>query len=202
MNLYVPPMPPIKFPLYPTYDLRGDVILRISRWPDLGYRNRTILAILNRYVTMMPPIKFRLNLIYSLGGYVVWRISRRPSWISEQNNFSNSESLCHCDASNQVLAKSNLRFGRRCGLKNFKVAAILVIGLIVLGFNNMSTLVGHFVSSPREKEKRNRRYSRGEERKGQLGKKEEHEWKWRNRRNKNIPPLPLPATKIAGLAHL
>ena len=33
-------------------------------------------------------------------------------------------------------------------------------------------------------------------------KKEEQEWKWRNRRNKNIPPLPLPATRIAGLAQL
>ena len=35
---------------------------------------------------------------------------------------SNSESLCHCDASHQVLAQSNLRFGG-C-LKNFKMAAI------------------------------------------------------------------------------
>ena len=37
--------------------------------------------------------------------------------------FSNSEFLCHCDASHQVLAQSDLRFGR-CHLKNFKVAAI------------------------------------------------------------------------------
>ena len=37
--------------------------------------------------------------------------------------------------------------------------------LIVLGFNN--TLVGHFVSSPREREKRIRRDSRRDERKGQ-----------------------------------
>ena len=29
--------------------------------------------------------------------------------------------------------------------------------LIVLGFNDMSTLEGHFVSSPREREKRDRR---------------------------------------------
>ena len=36
--------------------------------------------------------------------------------------------------------------------------------LIVLGFNDTSTLVGHFVSSPREREKRNRRDSRGDER--------------------------------------
>ena len=34
----------------------------------LGYRNGTILAILNRCVTVMPPIKFWLNLTYGLGG--------------------------------------------------------------------------------------------------------------------------------------
>ena len=49
----------------------------------LGYRNETILAILNLYVTPMPPIKFRLNLTYSLGGDVVLRISRWPPWISK-----------------------------------------------------------------------------------------------------------------------
>ena len=31
---------------------------------------------------------------------------------------------------------------------------------MVLGFNDTSTLVGHFVSSPREREKRDRRDSR------------------------------------------
>ena len=36
--------------------------------------------------------------------------------------------------------------------------------LIVLGFNNMSTLVGHFVASPKERKKRDRR---GDERAGQ-----------------------------------
>ena len=38
---------------------------------QLGYRNRTILAILNLYVTVMPPIKFQLNPTYGLGGDVV-----------------------------------------------------------------------------------------------------------------------------------
>ena len=38
-----------------------------------------------------------------------------------------------------------------------------------LGFNT-STLVGHFVSSPREREKRDRRDSRGDEREGQARK--------------------------------
>ena len=36
--------------------------------------------------------------------------------------------------------------------------------LIVLGFNDTSTLVGHFVSSPRDREKRDRRDSRRDER--------------------------------------
>ena len=36
--------------------------------------------------------------------------------------------------------------------------------LIVLRFNDTSTLVGHFVSSPREREKRDRRDSRRDER--------------------------------------
>ena len=37
----------------------------------------------------------------------------------------------------------------------------------MLGFNNMSILVGHFVSSPRERAKRDRRDSRVDEREGQ-----------------------------------
>ena len=49
------------------------------------------------------------------------------SWISEWNDFSNSDSLCHCDASHQVLAQCDLRFGRRCCLKNFKIAAMAAI---------------------------------------------------------------------------
>ena len=41
---------------------------------------------------------------------------------------------------------------------------LLIYLFIVLGFNDTSTLVGHFVSSPREREKRDRRDSRGDER--------------------------------------
>ena len=39
--------------------------------------------------------------------------------------------------------------------------------LIVLGFNDTSTLVGNFVSSPKERVKRDRRDSRRDEREGQ-----------------------------------
>ena len=44
--------------------------------------------------------------------------------------------------------------------------------LIVLGFNDTSTLMGHFVSSPREREKRD---SRRDEREGQGRKRNRNE---------------------------
>ena len=120
LNLYVGPMPPIKFQLNLNCGLGGDVVWRIQRWPPwwpsmagilyirterfygfgshLGYPSVTILAILNLYVTVMPSIKFGLNPTYGLEGDVDWKISRwppwQPSWISERNNFSNSESPC------------------------------------------------------------------------------------------------------------
>ena len=61
--------------------------------------------------------------------------------------------------------------------------------LIVLGFNDTSTLVGHFVSSPREREKRDRRDSRRDEKKRE-GKKEEQKWKWRIQEIKALPLYP------------
>ena len=48
-------------------------------------------------------------------------------WISERKDFSNSESPCHCDVSYQVLAQSELRFGRKFRLKNFNMASIVAI---------------------------------------------------------------------------
>ena len=47
--------------------------------------------------------------------------------------------------------------------------------LIVLGFNDTSTLVGHFVLSSREREKRDRRGSRGDDREGQGRKRNRNE---------------------------
>ena len=63
--------------------------------------------------------------------------------------------------------------------------------LIVLGFNDTSTLEGHFVSSPSEREKRDRRESRGDEREGQ-GRKRNRKESEETEEIKNIPPLPLP----------
>ena len=63
-----------------------------------------------------------------------------------------------------------------CNLKTTEFLDCALIGvLIVLGFNDMSTLEGHFVSSPREREKRDRRESRGDEREGQRRKRNRNE---------------------------
>ena len=50
-----------------------------------------------------------------------------------------------------------------------------VCKLIELGFNDTSTLMGHFVSSPREREKKDGRDSRGDEREGQGRKRNRNE---------------------------
>ena len=63
--------------------------------------------------------------------------------------------------------------------------------LIVLGFNDTSTLVGHFVSSPREREKRDRRDSRRDEREEQ-GRKRNRNESEETEETKIFPPLPLP----------
>ena len=47
--------------------------------------------------------------------------------------------------------------------------------MIVLGFNDKATLEGHFVSPLREREKRDRRDSRGDEREGQDRKRSRNE---------------------------
>ena len=108
----------------------------------LGYRNKTILAILNLCVTVMPPIRFQLNRTYGCGGDDVWRLPRwppwQPSWISEWNDFSNSESLCRSDASHIVSAQSDMAWeemsfeefqddchGRHLGYRNGTILAIL-----------------------------------------------------------------------------
>ena len=57
--------------------------------------------------------------------------------------------------------------------------------LTELVFNDMSTLVVEEIVAMKERDRRERKMNESE-----------------NRKNKNIPPLPLPATRIAGLAQL
>ena len=65
--------------------------------------------------------------------------------ILERNDFSSTESLCHCDASHQVLAQSDLWFGRRyclmisrwphgghLGYRNGTILAILNLSFTVM----------------------------------------------------------------------
>ena len=61
--------------------------------------------------------------------------------------------------------------------------------LIVLGFNDTSTLMDHFVSSPREREKRDRRDSRRDEREGQ-GRKRNRNESEETEEMKTSPPYP------------
>ena len=68
----------------------------------------------------------------------------------------------------------------------------------MLGFNDTSTLVCHFVSFLRQWEKRDRRDSRGDEREGQGRKRNRNE----SEETEEIKTFPLPATRIAGLAQL
>ena len=63
--------------------------------------------------------------------------------------------------------------------------------LIVLGFNDTSTLEGHFVSSPREREERDRRESRGDEREGQ-GRKRNRNESEETEEIKTFPLYPYP----------
>ena len=66
-----------------------------------------------------------------------------------------------------------------------------VLRFFVLGFNDMSTLEGHFVSSPREREKRDSRESRGDEREGQ-GRKRNRNESEETEEIKTFPLYPYP----------
>ena len=133
--------------------------------------------------------------------------------ISKLNDLSNSESLCRSDASYQVSAQSNLKFGRCC-LKNFKMDAMLgywnrtilaILNLYVALMPPINPLIdwlcwGLTTRQPlrvilcRLPEKGRKEI---EERVEEMKERDREE-----RGNKNIPPLPLPTTRIAGLAQL
>ena len=70
LNLYVAPMPPIKFWLKPTYTLEGNCVEKFQdghRGSHLKYRNGTILVILNFHVATKHPTQFQLNPTYGSG---------------------------------------------------------------------------------------------------------------------------------------
>ena len=76
------------------------------------YQNGTILAFLNLNNTSMPPIKFQLNPtpFGSICGFKIFKmavVAWRPSWISERNDFSNSEFSSSSNAAHQVSDQSD-----------------------------------------------------------------------------------------------
>ena len=94
----------------------GELTIENLQGGHLEYRNKILVAILKLYVAQtMPPTNFCFNPTYHLGADEVWRCLRwslwLPSWILEQNDFSNSESLRCSDAFHKVSAQSNWRLG-------------------------------------------------------------------------------------------
>ena len=73
----------------------------------------------------------------------------------------------------------------------WNVKAFLKNQIVVLWFNDTSTLEGHFVSSPREREKTDRRESRGDEREGQ-GRKRNRNESEETEEIKTFPLYPYP----------
>ena len=131
-----------------------------------GFRIGMILAIFDLH----SDASYQVNWPFASGevknGFPRWQ-PRRPSWIFDCNCFSYFWSTSHSDASYQLH----------------------INWLIVLGFNDTSTLVGHFVSSPREREKRDRRDSRRNEREGQ-GRKRNRNESEETEEIKTSPPNP------------
>ena len=89
------------------------------------------------------------------------------------------------------MAKTSVKFQNDWPKTVGGVALTSQLFLIVLGFNDTSTLEGHFVSSPREREKRDRRESRGDEREGQ-GRKRNRKESEETEEIKTFPLYPYP----------
>ena len=117
LYLHVTLMPPIKFRLNVWEEMWFEEFRAGHHCGQLGYWNRMILAMLNFHNNPKLPLKFKPNQTYHSGADVTWRFSRWlpwwPSWISEENHFSNSKSPCCPDAFHQVSAPSDLRFWSR-----------------------------------------------------------------------------------------
>ena len=114
LNLHFTPMPPIKFQLNLTYCLEGDVI-----W---SFKMASILEIGTKefqqfWISVSPQClpSCLSSIRHPSVADVISRFSRWlpwwPSWISEQNHFSNSKSPCCSNAFHQVSPPSNLLSG-------------------------------------------------------------------------------------------
>ena len=108
----------------------------------------------------------------------------RFSFVGYLQNFDNACLRCFMASLHSSLYHGLLFFG-------FVEVFGILLFLIVLGFNDTSTLEGHFVSSPREREKRDKRESRGDEREGQ-GRKRNRNESEETEEIKTFPLYPYP----------
>ena len=94
----------------------------------LGFLIGMSLATFDLQVTLMLPTLFKVNKPFGSGEEVKNRFSRwRPSWISNQNEFSYVLSISHADAAYQVSSQLALGFRRRSEKNIFKMATMSAI---------------------------------------------------------------------------
>ena len=91
-------------------------------WSHLGYPSEAIIATMNLYVVPSPAPMFQYNLTFSSEEDTIRRPQWWPFWILEMNDFSTSKHPCCPNASKQVLAQPSIWYGRKCSLKNWRIA--------------------------------------------------------------------------------
>ena len=105
LNLHVLTMPPIKFQLKLTYDLAGDVVSRISRWPlwqpsripePNEFSNSESLCRPNASHQVWAQSDLAFGSRCSLK---IFKMVTMAILVSRTYNFSNSESSCSLDPS-------------------------------------------------------------------------------------------------------
>ena len=126
LNLYNAPVPPIEFLLNLVWEEMS--FEEFQDGSNLGYLNGTILAFWISIMLQCLPssfcsIWFGRRCRLKNFKMAPWRLS----WILERNDFSNSESLCHCDASHRFGSIQLKVWEERCRLKNFKMATMAAI---------------------------------------------------------------------------
>ena len=131
MNFHITPMPPIMFKLKQTYPSVADVISRFSRWlpwwaswiSERNHFSNSKSPYCPDAFRRFPSIRLTVREQITIEDLQDSRRRCCSKIFKNTDNFSNSESLCLFHASNQVLTQSDLWFGRRCRLKNFKMVA-------------------------------------------------------------------------------
>ena len=150
-----------------------------------------------KYSCLRSPLWHSLHLHYV--EYLDWRFSKWPPWLPSSIWVQNILAILNLYFAPMPPNKFQLHLNYSLGgdifwrFSRWRTWRPSWISdwLIVLGFNDTSTLEGHFVSSPREREKRDRRESRGDEREGQ-GRKRNRNESEETEEIKTFPLYPYP----------